>query len=72
MMTFILIAAFFLIAFVALLRYDVHKHKYAKPEKINLTLQADQIRHLIHRVLPKINMMNQVTMAMVATKRIDV
>lgn len=33
MMTFILIASFLLIAFVALLRYDVHKHKYANLEK---------------------------------------
>jgi hypothetical protein len=33
MMTFILIASFFLIAFVCLLRYDVHKHKYAQPKK---------------------------------------
>ena len=32
-MTFILIASFFLIAFVGLLRYDVHKHKYANLEK---------------------------------------
>lgn len=32
-MTFILIASFFLIAFVGLLRYDVHKHKYAQPKK---------------------------------------
>ena len=34
-MTFILIASFFLIAFVALLRYDVHKHKYTDPKKNN-------------------------------------
>ncbi|NOU01431.1 MAG: hypothetical protein HOO95_07655 [Gallionella sp.] len=41
MMTFILIASFFLIAFVGLLRYDVHKHKYAQPKKGDATSPSD-------------------------------
>ena len=41
-MTFILIASFFLIAFVALLRYDVHKYKYAKPKKNDTRSSSDE------------------------------
>lgn len=31
MMTLILVVSFLLIAFVALLRYDIHKHKHRDP-----------------------------------------
>lgn len=44
-MTFILIASFFLIAFVGLLRYDVHKHKYAQPKKEDAQSQPDSSAH---------------------------
>lgn len=41
-MTFILVIAFLLIAFIGLLRYDIHKHKHsdAAKEKL-LTGDAD-------------------------------
>jgi hypothetical protein len=45
MMTFILIASFFLIAFVGLLRYDVHKHKYAQPKKDDAQSLSDSSDH---------------------------
>jgi hypothetical protein len=40
-MTFILVISFVLIAFVGLLRYDVHKHKYAQPKKDDAQSQPD-------------------------------
>ncbi len=44
-MTFILIASFFLIAFVGLLRYDVHKHKYAQPKNDDAQSLPDSSGH---------------------------
>jgi hypothetical protein len=41
MMTLILIFAFVLIAFVGLLRYDMHKYKYAPPKKNDDPSQPD-------------------------------
>ena len=40
MMTFILVVSFCLILFIGLLRYDIHKHKYAS-EKNTRDAQGD-------------------------------
>jgi hypothetical protein len=40
MMTIILILAFVMIAFVGLLRYDVHKHKYSPEALAKLEAEA--------------------------------
>lgn len=40
MMTIILILAFVMIAFVGLLRYDVHKHKYSPEAQAKLEAAA--------------------------------
>ena len=44
-MTLILIISFVLIAFVGLLRYDVHKHKYAQPKKDDAQALPDSSGH---------------------------
>ena len=42
MMTIILILAFVMIAFVGLLRYDVHKHKYSPEAQAKLEAAAKE------------------------------